>query len=90
VALAAWGKLIAAGFFATLEVAIILVPVLAIVFGLLLYVTLEVVMLGLLKVGRAVKGASGRKPTGTLNPVASNNLEAPAPPPEFNLEASQV
>lgn len=90
VGLAAWGKLIAGGFFATLEVAIILVPVLAIVVGLLLYVTLEAVMLGLLKVGRAIKGATGRKPTGTLNPVASNNLEAPAPPPEVNLEASQV
>ena len=90
VALAAWGKLIAAGFFATLEVAIILVPVLAIVFGLLLYVTLEAFMLGLLKLGRAVKGASGRKPVGTLNPVASDNLEAPSPSADVTLKASQV
>ncbi|HVF13132.1 MAG TPA: DUF1353 domain-containing protein [Acidimicrobiales bacterium] len=90
VALAVWGRLIAAGTFATLEVAIILVPVVAIAFGLLLYVVLEGIMLGLLKVGRAVKRASGRKPVGTLNPIAGENLEASSPSAEVTLEASQV
>ncbi len=90
VAIGVWGKLIAAGFFATLEVAIILLPVLAIVVGLLLYAILEGVMLGLLKIGRVLKGATGRKPIGTLNPVVSDNLEAPTPPAEVTLEASQV
>jgi len=47
-------------------------------------------MLGLLKLGRAVKGASGRKPVGTLNPVASDNLEAPSPSADVTLKASQV
>jgi len=90
VGLAAWGRLIAAGFFATLEVAIILVPVLGIVLGLLLYVALEMVMLGLLKVGRAIKGVAGRKPVGTLNPVVSDNLEAPRPSADVTWEASQI
>jgi len=90
VAIGVWGKLVAAGFFATLEVGIILLPVLAIVVGLLLYAILEGVMLGLLKIGRALKGAAGRKPIGTLNPVVSDNLEAPTPPAEVTLEASQV
>ena len=90
VGIGVWGKLVAAGFFATLEMGVILVPVVAIVLGLLLYVTLELVMLGLLKVGRAVKGASGRKPVGTLNPVASDNLQAPSPSADVTLEASQV
>ncbi len=90
VAIGVWGRLVAAGFFATLEVVIILVPVVAIVAGLLLYVTLEMVMLGLLKLGRAVKGAVGRQPVGTLNPVASDKLEAPRPAPDVSVKASQM
>ena len=85
-----WGRLVAAGIFATIEIAIILVPVLAIVFGLLLYGALEVAMLGLLKLGRAVKGRSGQQPIGTLNPVASDKLVAPTPPPDARLKASQL
>ncbi len=90
VGILAWGKLIAAGIFATIEVVIILLPLLAIVFGLLLYGALEVAMLGLLKLGRAIKGKSGKKPIGTLNPVASDNLQAPPPAPDARLKASQV
>ncbi len=90
VGILAWGKLIAAGIFGTVEVVVILLPILAIVFGLLLYGALEVAMLGLLKLGRAVKGKSGKKPIGTLNPVASDNLQAPPPAPDAQLKASQV
>lgn len=86
----AWGRLAAAGFFATVEVLIILVPVVGIAVGLLLYGALEVGMQWLLRLGRAVKGRAGRDPVGTLNPVASDKLLAPPPAPDARLTASQM
>ena len=79
---------------ATVEVAIILLPVLAIAVGLILYAFLEVVMYGLLWVGRKVKPHIPflkLKPVGTLNWMFSKRLEAPTPPPgEVKLAATQM
>lgn len=85
-----WGKLMAAGIFGTIEVVIILLPILAIVFGLLLYGALEVTMHWLLKLGRAAKDKSGKQPIGTLPSVASDNLRAPPPAADARLKASQL
>lgn len=90
VALLAWGHLMVAGLFATLELAIIAVPVVAIAAALLVYGALEGTMLLLLKFGRAVKSACGRAPVGTLNPLASARIEAPPPPPDATLSASKL
>lgn len=90
VGLLMWGDLIAAGVFATIEVAIIALPVTAIAIGLVLYGALEGIMIGVLKLGRLVKSASGRQPVGTLNPLASKTLEASPPPPNATLQASKL
>lgn len=90
IGLLAWGDLIAAGVFATIEVAIIALPVAAIAVGLLLYGALEGIMIGVLKLGRLVKGASGSQPIGTLNPLASERLEAAPPPANATTQASRM
>lgn len=90
VGLLAWGDLIAAGVFATIEVAIIALPVAGIAVGLVLYGALEGIMIGVLKLGRLAKGASGRQPIGTLNPLASRKLEATPPPANATVQASKL
>ncbi len=90
VGLLMWGDLIAAGVFATIEVAIIALPVAAIAIGLVLYGALEGIMIGVLKLGRLAKSASGRQPVGTLNPLASKKLEASPPPANATLQASKL
>lgn len=90
VALGAWGSLLAAGVFATIELVIIALPVVAIAIGLLMYGVLEGLMVLLLKIGRSLKRASGRQPVGTLNPLASQHLEAPPPARTVTLKASNL
>ena len=65
-------------------------PVAAIAIGLVLYGALEGTMIGVLKLGRLAKGASGREPVGTLNPLASKKLEASPPPADATLQASKL
>lgn len=90
VGLMTWGELLAAGVFATIEVAIIALPVASIAVGLVLYGALEGIMIGVLKLGRLAKGASGRQPVGTLNPLASKKLEATPPPANATMHASKL
>ncbi len=85
VGIVAWGRLWIGAVLATVEVAVILLPVLAIAVGLFLYLVLEVAMYGLLKAIRALK----RKPVGTLNWLFTDRLETPTPPKDVSLEARQ-
>lgn len=90
VGLAAWLDLAVAGVIATVTVVGLVVPLLAVSFGLLFYGVFELAALGILRLARAGKRRAGKEVVGTLNPLATEALVAPPPEPGTTLAASQT